>query len=123
MERQHSALSTQDSLRHRPNLHACVVMPQDAVVGPAAERHAVGADLTEADAVPPALPEERIAVHAVRIDGFLDDEEIVRDGERPANRQSFEREGTSSLGRDFELHDSLRRIDPEGPETVKLADR
>src|SRR5437016_4997657 len=79
-------------LRHRYDLYARVVVVDDLRGRPAAEGHAVGADLAEADAVSPALAVERVAVDAVGIAGLVEDEEVVGDVERPADGEAAQDE-------------------------------
>src|SRR5437764_15224804 len=54
-------------LLHPGDLDPQVIPLQNLLVRPAAEGHAVRADLAEADAVPPSLAEERVALGAVGV--------------------------------------------------------
>src|SRR5436305_615661 len=95
-----------NSANHRNNLDPRVVPLQNLLRFPSAKGHAIRADLAEADAVAPTLPEKRVAVGAVGIDGLVEDEEVVGDVQRPADREPFEHERPPSLGRDLERGDA-----------------
>ena len=84
-------------------------MLQDAGRRPAAEGHAVRADLAHAGAVSPSLAVERVAVHAVRVLRLVVDEEVVRHVQRPADRQAAQHELAAALGGHFQLGDALAR--------------
>src|SRR5262249_13772678 len=79
-----------------------VVALQNLLRRPAPKGHAIRADLAEADAVAPPLPEKCVAVDAVGVGALVEDEEVVRHVEGPADREAFQHKRPSALGRDLE---------------------
>src|SRR5439155_8805003 len=76
-------------LRAPDDLHAVVVVVQDVLVGLATQRHAVRADLAEADPVSPPLAaeDERLDL-AVRAERAIQGEQILADAEGGANAEA-----------------------------------
>src|SRR3989442_15577425 len=80
-------------------IYAGVVVVQDVLVGLSAQRHAVGPDLAQADAVPPSLAAEDEGFHvSVRTEGAIEGEQVLADAERRADLEAPNVEGAPAAG-------------------------
>src|SRR5882672_6794791 len=103
-------------LRAPYDLHAVVVVVQDVLVRLAAQRHAVRADLAEADPVPPSLAaeDERLDL-AVRAERAIQCEQVLADAKGGANAEAADVERALAAA-DLDLHhpaahSATRRLD------------